>query len=306
MKRLLSIVLALGMVLSMTTIVTAENNHSLKPTEYEGIFVSEEEEYFLKIISDDIVFYQQVGKMDIDYSNSEEYNSALNDERLSLEIKDELKHQYSFYKETMNQGHFSTIFSPSLLDNPNRLSTTYYTYNGTQMKSERVYSYSVDTGLNTIYLGSSSSSSASVLYNLILIALGLSPNTTVALLAGGVSVLSAFLNEFGSNQITGHYSDYVQVAVTYDDIKQWTYAYFSSEWTLCLGTQKTTLTKIETRQYYFNANTNTGHTTNTTRTTSQVKQSEHFTSPWAYAYQHILSPATEWTEWNVGSKYFYF
>ena len=174
------------------------------------------------------------------------------------------------------------------------------------MKSERTYTYSVSTPYKDIYSGSSTSSSASTLYNLALTALGLTSSTYLTILSSGLSVLSAFTSQWGNSFITGSYKDYLQISVTYDDVKQWTYALSGGSWALGLATEKTTVTEIASTQYYWNSSASTGHKVDTCKSTNYTFQSSHYSSPWAYAYQNQFSPVSEWSKWCVGGKTFLF
>lgn len=90
----------------------------------------------------------------------------------------------------------------------------------------------------------------------------------------------------------------------YDDVKQWTYAQQGDEWYLGLCTQKVTVTKVGTEQYYFNGTS--GKTTTKDVTTNKSQESEHYASPWATAYQWQNYPLTEWLDWEVDGRTFVF
>jgi len=301
----MTFILMIAIFFSFSTHVFASKIPYYQDTEYEDILVSSAGEYVIQFKDDKEVFLESVGRLDIDLSNEAEYCSALDNPYITDNVKKELTRQHLIFDKRKDVKRKVVIFSPFLITNHNggkSPSITYYTYNGVSMKSERVYSYSVTSQYTTIYSGSSTSSNATLLYNLGVTALGLPNSTFLTILSSGLSVLSAFTSVWGSSFITGETQDYLQISVEYDDIKQWTYASFSGEWLLGLASQQSILTRIYSRQYYWNSTTRTGHTVDTTNTNITTIQSSHFSSPWAYAYQHQFSPVSEWTQWCVGNK----
>lgn len=75
----------------------------------------------------------------------------------------------------------------------------------------------------------------------------------------------------------------LQMGLIYDDVLQWTYGAIGTEWYLGLVTQKVTVTRVGTEQYYYNDDINIGETINEDVSVYKVYKSENFDSPWAKA-----------------------
>lgn len=294
---------------NLPIVIMGNDEYSLKnydtPTQYEGINRSQDGCYALEINTTKGKEYVPVGKLDIDLTNVAEVDSIISNEKIEEEVK---KSILDLHQEILNENiscEKVTLFSSQLLQSsaPGTRST-YYTYQGAQMKSDRLVSTGLNTKYKTVKNGTGTKNVANGISQVILTVL--SSNKYINFFSNGINLLQAFNDVFGTTWATGSTSDYLQVRLIYDDIKQWTYRKMGNEWRLGLCTQKSTVTNIASEQYYFNSAKNAGKTLARNRNVSVVHKSPHFDSPWATAYQWVTSPLTEWVSWKCGSVTFSF
>jgi uncharacterized protein DUF5022 len=301
-----TICIAFIVILSLSNTISAfamKGTKRLISTNFEEISQLSDGSY---VVSEEPDMYYYTGRLDIDLQSEKSVKNALANPDLTQEIKDEIIYKQNLAKETGEELQ-CTVFSPELLPEgvTKSVQSTYYTYKGARMRSDFVYTSGVSTGWRYLKNGSGSSQTADGIVNLLLLA-G-SKNSVLSFLSAGKTVLDFFISQWGSSYITGHRNDYLQMRLIYNDAKQWTYREYapsSNDWRLGLCTQRVTVTKVGTEQYYFNGSS--GRTTTRDTSTSFTFKSTHYDSPWATAYQWVSSPLTEWVSWKCAGKTFLF
>ncbi len=280
-------------------------------TEFEGIYKSSSGVYAMETASENGEEYIPCGKLDINLKTEDDLNTLLNNDDITDEVKEAIK---EIYREITEDGRtyesitlFSTEFATDSLPPTASTNTisSYYTYNGAKMRSDRLITRNAGTKTRTIKSGSGTSSVAASIAN-IAVTVASSANQYISFLASGISLLKDFNNTYGTTWVTMSSEDFLEVALTYDKIDQWTYRQVGNEWHLGLVTQKATVTNIYSRQYYFNLKKREGREKKTDRNVNIVFKSPHFDSPWATAYQWVNSPREEWMTWKCGSVTFKF
>ena len=181
----------------------------------------------------------------------------------------------------------------------------YYTYDGHEMRSDQLISTGLNTGWQTIASGSNTDKATGSLANFTLNVAGLT-DLKVSILSTGLTLLQAFYNQYGTSWVTGSTSDFFQMRIIYNDIKQWTYGKTAYGWQLGLGSEKVTLTQVDSEEYHYNSSKREGKTYQSSNIVSTYRQSPHFDSPWATAWQWLPGGISEWVSWKVGNKEFVF
>ncbi len=273
-------------------------------TPYEGIVKSADNCYAMLMETQSGEEAIPVGKLDINIADADDIDAVLANDNIEEEIK---QHFYTQYEQAVANGITdlpATLFSSSLLSS-NVDSTAYTTYNGARMKSDYLYYWNINTDYEDISKGISTADIAEFVVNVALIA-GSYASIYVNFISSGISLFQAFVNLYGNSWATGHYSDTLQVKLKYDKVLQWTYREIGDEWHLGLHSQKVTINEIDSFQYYYNSATRTGRDFETHREPHTICQSEHFSSPWATAYQWCNSPLSEGCSWRCGKTTFVF
>jgi hypothetical protein len=255
-----------------------------------------------------------VGKIDINLANPNQIIDAINNRLISPEVKERLKMRH---KQVVESGYMvakATFFSPDLLPNNKSVSTsysaqppyttTYYTYNGSQMKSEQLFYDNLDTQYQVISSGSLAKNIADNICNLAVIAV--TKIKYVNFFTTAISLYDAFANAYGASWATGATNDYVQVKLIYDNTDQWTYRNINGDWYLGLVSQKAVISNIASVQYYYNKAKLSGKTFERSRNVSVTHKSSDFDSPWAVAYQWCNNHVNETLSWQCGGVLFYF
>lgn len=293
------------------TVVHGTDSFSTKEytcaTEFENIKASTDGCYALEVDTAEGTAEIPLGRLDVDLMVPAQYQSAMNRSDITDDIKTALKNKRIIALENECVSMPITIFSQTLLpaNRNGKNNSTYFTYDGVPMRSDFVYSTGLNTGWRVVASGNNSDTVASTLTNIGLVAIGFI-NTPLAFLSGGISVLQAFTDAYGDEWISRNTQDFVQVRLIYNCIDQWTYAKVGNTDYLGLCTQKVTITKIGSEQYYYNTQYNQGKTFDTERIVNTVVKSEHFDSPWATAWQWVGNTATEYVAWTACGKTYYF
>lgn len=301
-KRILGIMVACSLVVMSSIVAFADDKAEIegKPTAAvaENIYEVNSDEYLMDVEGT----FVSVGRLDVDLSSEDEVNAVMRREDVEDVVKEEIYRLHVYAVET-NQDLVTSYYSPELLDNSKLRGITYHTYEGHNMKAESLVTTGVSTGWEYISSGKRASDVADTVTNVGLWAAGLT-SSVVSFLSAGKTVLDFFIEQWGSSYITGHNNDYFQMRLIYDCEKQWIFTQVGSSWNMGLATQKVTVTKVGTEQYYYNGSV--GKTTTRDDTVSVTKKSQHFESPWATAYSNQNNPQTEWISWKVASKTFTF
>jgi hypothetical protein len=292
--------------------IYSQKDYTIK-TKYEGIKQSVDGYYAMTIETKNGIEAIPVGKLDIDLANDNDVKNAISNTNISPEIKERLEMRH---KQIVDFGYKTvkaTLFSSDLL--PTKInststdstkatsSTTYYTYKGAQMKSDKLFYSGLNTDYQRVSSGSTAHTVADGIFDVILIVT--SSNKYINFFATGISLFQAFCNMFGT-WATGSTSDFVSVRLIYDNTDQWTYRKVNNQWLLGLCSQKAVVTNIASEQYYYNSAQQAGKTYSPERSVSVTHKSPHFDSPWATAYQWCYNPVDEWMKWRCGSVTFVF
>ena len=278
-------------------------------TTFRDVKKSPDGRYAIELTTSIGTEYLPVGRLDINLLDSSSVDNTLQRDDIPTEVKAEIQKKQERAIANGSNSASVSYFSSALMETQDGLTTRsndsiYYTYQGHEMRSDRLYSYGDSTGWEYIVSGTKTETVTSALFNVAFSAAGLA-FTSVSILSTGAAVIKAFTDLFGLGWITGHSSDYLQMRLFFDDIKQWTYGKTGSGWQLGLCTEKVTLLKVGHEQYYYN-NGRGGELENSDRSVKQVMMSEHFDSPWATAWQWTTAPLTEWVTWKVHNKTFVF
>lgn len=181
---------------------------------------------------------------------------------------------------------------------------TYDTYNGTPIKSYKLYSYGL-TGKNLKFDAAKAKATAQALTSLMLTA-GSQTNKTVSYTATGKSIFDDFCSAFGlsSTEILGGSGDYVEHTFDYDLVEQFTYVQQGQTWRYCLYTQKVTVTHIEVEVKFYIQSIRTGKKKVYEKNTSLSQSSANYTSPNAKAVGYCPNYGAEYVSIKIaGTNY---
>lgn len=247
-----------------------------------------------------------VGRLDVDLSDSKAVEELLLMDNVSAEIKEYLLRVSEMAKNNPGSENLTaTIFSQTLLPKSRSSETsTYKTYNGISMRSDRVIITNGNSGTKR-FSGSTALTMANAVQDIVLIVAGQFAKT----IGFGSSLLDIFEAANGNvaHSATG---DYVEIGLTYDCTTQWTYGNYDGEnWYLGYVSQKVTVKKVDVEEYFeveVSPNVYNGKTHNFSFTANQTVKSSAFDSPWEKAYYNMTSPIDEYVSFKIYNKTFYF
>lgn len=276
-------------------------------TEFDGIKKTENNEYAAIVSDGDLDVALPVGRIDADILNEksfEELMSVLTAEDVSNKLVEDIKAKHDQMMENGVSTCNISIFSPEFLASNTR-EVKYYTYKGTQMKSEFVYYTGCDTMYQTVASGSAA---VTVAMSLVSIGFGYAGNISkvLPLVGSGISLYQMFESVYGSTWATGSTSDKVQINVNYNNTVQYTSANVGGSWYTGLVTQKVTSNYVKSLQFYWNREANSGKTLTKDNYHTINDKSPHYDNPWAEAYQNMYVGETEWLSWKAGGRTFSF
>lgn len=254
-----------------------------------------------------------VGKVDINLADEDDVARVLSNDNIAPEIKERIASEHQRIAEEGYTVVDASLFSQELLPKNNtggsgyspQVTSTYYTYKGARMRSDKLVYKGLDTDLQSVRKGTSTKDEAKLIAEIAITVVSMS-NKYIGFLTSGISLLQAFNKVYGTTWATGSTTDYCRVGLIYNKTDQWTYRQIGNDWYLGLCTQKAIVTNIASRQYYYNAAKRQGKTYPTNRSVSVTHKSPHFDSPWATAYQWCYDTKTEWMTWRCGGVTFYF
>ena len=309
---ILCILMAFGLNIEVLAAKSTINTHQVEQekmsayysteTRFEDIYLGNDGSYALQLNSNE---YTKVGRLDVDTSSENGVMSTLNDSRLTPEVKEYIRLKYEEAKASGNTNISISVFSQELLPQTRDTTTVYGEYNNVTMRTDRVYVSGAETPWTDVSRGAKTKDVCNNISSIGLSFLGLAPVSAIAVTAGSISLLSAFINAGYGSYVTGSSSDFLQGYMKYDSTTQWTYALVGTDWQLGLVSQKAKVIKVQLKQYYMNAS-GQGKSHITTKDVGSTYTSTHFNSPLAAAYQNMNNPLEEWGYWTVGSKRFYF
>ena len=143
--------------------VYSQKNYNID-TRYEGIKKSVDGYFAMSIDTDKGLKEIPVGKIDINLASKEDVSGALSNENISPEVKERIALRYKQVIESGYKVANITLFSSELLPKSNirsseystqaTSSSTYYTYKGAQMRSDKLFYDDLDTSYKDIKRGS--------------------------------------------------------------------------------------------------------------------------------------------------------
>lgn len=289
-------------------------------TEFQDIKQSSNGEYALEMDSQ----FAHVERRDIDLSNITEVNNLVSDVDIPVEVRNVIWEH--FEKAKNNPSLFSdstiTLFSPAIMTRSTEW-TPEYTYtdpNGGkhQMKSYRIYSNGISTEMETVESGANTMNT-NIISNgttVALTAIGAvvaNPAVSLAVTLGGgaLTLYEAYLFYTDAQVTSGSRYDYVQAAITYDSIHQFTYVKNGETWRFGLQTTWADITDIDFRVYFYNARTHSGQLFEDEFQSEYGVRCEeiytrNFNSPYARTYNLFLQGTQdiESISIKIGSKKF--
>lgn len=285
-----------------------QNASEYTSTLHDGVLRTSDGEYILEVGSGVEKEYYPAGRMDIDFSDPQSVSMALNDVRIAEEMKGYISSEYEKAVRTGNMQATMTVYSQELLPATRTSETTYRTYNGVEMRTDRIYYQNLMTRTETLVRGINTEQVAANTTGITLSVLGLCQIPYISAVAGGLSLLQAFISAAAGNvnYVTGSSSDFVEYQMTYDTTTQWTYARIGTDWQLGLVSQSAEIIGLETVTYFYNPNTHSGKSNRTITEAGTVIRSQNFHSPWAAAYQNMNSPVEEWVGYYSNGVVVYF
>lgn len=250
----------------------------------ESIYISESGQYLMKTLMNEnsiavnskiqtnntAELLVPIKRIDIDLSDTGSVAGFVMRDDIPQVIMDDFNAIYAEYLETADATSQTrmSFFSPMLSSN-SLLSTSYYTYQGFQMKSYQVY------------------------YK--------------AVCSSGVSILEDLLEWSGLSsieEVVPSTSDYTKTRVNYDRVMQYTMTNYgnpgSEDFQVQLITNKITIVNIQTDTLIINIGE--GARVCTTPSGAVIK-SPHFDNPWATAFKRgYNNPGYEDITYTVGGK----
>lgn len=252
----------------------------------ENIYLTEDEEY---IYDTGTGVYQPVERIEVNLYDKSDLIDKLNQIYIMEEVKKDILEKSDIAILNENTDAQAIIFGQPKTETRTQ-STTNYTYKNAKMQDQLVYYTNINTGYEYIKEGNQSNKIAKEISNLT-VSIGGIVSKSLSVVGVVKSAYDAYVNLTGSAPISGHYDDYIQLKVTYDDYKKWTYCDIGSGWQFGSETHKVRLTKTSLIQYYFNYNGGNEVTTN--KDYNETIISPNYNNPAPQAYQFIGSGRVE-------------
>ena len=261
-------------------------------------------DYYL--LDDNNEILDRVGRVDLDLSNRNEIEDFLTNSEVEKEVKDYIRTLEKRILDGEIEGCYVTVFSPELIyhkgnASPKSSITDYYTYNGMEMKRERVYTYNISTGYHFVSYGTSTLSIANAISQFFFyVASSLSKVFNI-----GTTLLDLFETAAGGTVAYASSNDYSQVNLKYDGVNQWVYGKLDgTNWYLGYYAQKITLNQVIIEQQF--VVNGVGTTKTSYKSSNIVCKPSSFDSPWAKAYLNLGNPVDETVSYKLYSTSFYF
>ena len=277
-------------------------------TEFKDIKESYDGDYAMTLSISSQTVYVPVGRLDIDLLDNTDFSNAMSQESIPLEVKERLQDQRNQAIELGYDSFSVTYFSPVLIQSSNSSpTTTYYSYNGHQMRNDQLYSTDMDTGYTYIAQGKTVKEIASETIDIFIRDLVTSAIAEqFPIISNGLSLIEYF-NQYFPTYVTGHTNDFLQIRLVYDVTDQWTYMQdYDGRWKLGLISQNVHIDSAHSLQYYYNATLRDGRSLESHRYPNIDLPTENFADPWAAAYQWSVQTKREEFTWKVGNVVFEF
>lgn len=280
-------------------------NSVFDSSEFEGVV---EDQYGTYALTYEDV-YLPVGRFDVSLTDEAAVNQLLAWDDLYQEVKDDIRNASQAAIEAGNLDATVTIFSPTFIESSTGLArdvhTVYGKYQNTPMQSIQLHYTGLSSGNHRVSSGAATVAYTKALVNLVISGLGIA-NDYISLFSMGKSAYEAVLDYYNAVNITASKNDFVEVAINYDCIRQWTYAMLGDQKYLGLVSQKSTLNHFRMDIYFYNAEQMTGKSYTKETSPNKTYRSAHFSDPWETAYRHYGGAIDESDiVLSVGSKRFH-
>lgn len=311
MRKYVSYLCACMLLLSMLSPASFAITDDIPAEEVEFRLIQAEANVTEMEFSDGSVI--PLGQLEIDLSDANAVDNALTNPNLTKEVKDSISEKAQFVAETGTELKL-TVLSSELLPMTRSTSQKYYTYNGAQMRSDFIYVSNLDTGYQTVASGAAATEFAKNATDLTLRQEGtssyqsrLSISKTIKLIQGFANLLKAYESYYETVNINGAQKDYVQIAVVYDKVEQYTYREMTQgagDFRLGATTMRVYVERYDVRCSFIGSITGNRNVYEYNDSPSLNFNTKNYDSPWALAYNHAGAqlPADEYVVYDVGTK----
>lgn len=264
---------------------TISSSQNLARTEFSNIYLTPSDDYVMRCNANSFI---SVGRLDINLLNDTEYQQALQNPDIPIEVKEALSEKRELAIEDKHPSNVS-FFSPDLVDNSNTATANseeiYEDYDGHQMKSVLLSTAGCSSKYQTVEDGKDAYRAAKSITDIVF-TMSEDAQEIIPIVGKGMSLFDAFMDLFGDAVIYGNSGDYVQVRVEYDETDQWTYGKIGSTWTLGLMTHEAIITEIDVFQHFYDSNANRYQNKHEYPDGGRIA-SPHFDDPWETAWKAV-------------------
>lgn len=317
MKKLLSVTLVLALCIGLSAPASAMVEDAYEAqvqralaeeycitSKYDSVMENTNGDYALLIeVEGSDPALMPVGCVQVDLLDAEAVNEVLKSTDLSKETKSAIE-QMASEAEPCSQCddcNLITVFSPDLLPQTRGISTSYYTYHGTQMKLEQI-DKADHAGFASIGGGTNAEAVWKSITNAVISVVGLA-STPVAVFGAGLSLLDALYTISNCNNIYPAGGNDVQAKVRYTGTTRYTYAKMQ-DWLLGCVSRRVLIENIAF-SYDFYEDMTRVRSGDFVREVNRAFQTESYSDHWAIAYaNHTFAKVDAEIRMDLGSKTF--
>lgn len=333
LKRCLSLLLLLSLVLSLCSFASASNAQYdnkvqvigmnpyptkiySKTTQFDEIKEAEDGTFAMEIETAQGVAYIPVGKYEFNVANYTEVMSVLERDDISDDVKKGIEEKYQEAVSVGAEIVIATIYSQDLLNQDGESEENsvslfsqydfpqYVTWNGHEMKNDFVSYTGMSSGFVNVAKDSAASRAAAAIKTVAII-VGTAVSKELAILSTGIELFKAFCNLFGISAVPGTVGDYLQVCITHNDLHRYVYGKVGNDWYLGLLCKEITITRIQSKQHYY-INTTTAKDYDSDRYVTQIIESENYSNAYPKAWACIYNPYVDYMSVKCGDIQFAF
>ena len=234
-----------------------------------------------------------VGYLQIDLLNPASVNKVLNHPNLSAEIKESVHNMAQSAEpcDKCDNCNIVSIFSPDLLAQTRSTTTSYYTYDGTRMKVDRIERDShTEYGTITSSKGEEFMSLLNGISDVTLAVAGCF-SLPISIFGAGVTVFNAIADHSSINTVSSVNSSQVQVRVLFHGITQYTYAYIE-DWRIGCVSHLAEVQKTQFDYILYDGD-NRKCTNNFSVLVDRTVKTESYDNHWAIARNNYHSPQVD-------------
>lgn len=317
MKKLLSVALALALCIGLAAPASAmvKDAHEAQvqralseeyciASKYDSVMENADGDYALLIeVEGSDPALLPVGCVQVNLLDTEAVNEVLESTALSKETKNAIA-QMASEAEPCSQCddcNLITVFSPDLLPQTRGISTSYYTYHGTQMKLEQI-DKADHAGYASLGGGKDAAKIWKGITNAVISAVGL-VSTPVAVFGAGLSLLDAIRTVSNCNNVYPAGGNDVQAKVRYTGTTRYTYAKMQ-DWLLGCVSRRVLIEEIAFSYDVYEDMTRV-RSGDFVREVNRAVQTESYSDHWAIAYaNHTFAKVDTEINLKLGSKTF--